>query len=185
MGDGKTAAVHRKAKTTVRAMLREAATLADESAVKFHTKWWRESEGSSRVNAMLARAATEEGIPVLPDQLDSDPWLLNVGNGTIDLRTGKLRPHRREDLITCLAPVNSTRGAVSAMGASAGENLSRKRGGDPVRPSGSSGWRSPAMSRNRSCPSSTAAGANGKSTLLTVMLEMLGEDYAMMRPRGC
>jgi putative DNA primase/helicase len=30
---------------------------------------------------------------------------LNVENGTIDLRTGELRPHRREDLITRLAPV--------------------------------------------------------------------------------
>lgn len=44
--------------------------------------------------------------PVTPDLLDVDPWLLNVYNGTLDLRTGKLRPHRREDLITRLAPVS-------------------------------------------------------------------------------
>ncbi|HKD20969.1 MAG TPA: phage/plasmid primase, P4 family, partial [Rhizomicrobium sp.] len=35
---------------------------------------------------------------------DADPWLLNSENGTIDLRTGKLRPHRREDLITKIVP---------------------------------------------------------------------------------
>src|SRR5262249_87054 len=34
-----------------------------------------------------------------------DPFLLNVLNGTIDLRTGKLREHRREDHLTKLAPV--------------------------------------------------------------------------------
>ena len=45
------------------------------------------------------------GIPVLPEQLDTDRWLLNVLNGTIDLRTGDLREHRRENLITKLAPV--------------------------------------------------------------------------------
>jgi putative DNA primase/helicase len=39
------------------------------------------------------------------DALDGDPWLLNVENGTLDLRTGELRDHEREDLITKLAPV--------------------------------------------------------------------------------
>ena len=31
--------------------------------------------------------------------------LFNCLNGTLDLRTGQLRPHRREDLITKMAPV--------------------------------------------------------------------------------
>jgi putative DNA primase/helicase len=42
---------------------------------------------------------------LLPNELDSDPWLLNCANGTINLRTGELRPHNRRDLITKLAPV--------------------------------------------------------------------------------
>jgi putative DNA primase/helicase len=37
--------------------------------------------------------------------LDLDPMLLNVSNGTLDLRTGKLRPHDRADMLTKLAPV--------------------------------------------------------------------------------
>src|SRR5262249_10769002 len=44
-------------------------------------------------------------IPVLPADLDRDPMLLNVQNGTIDLRTGTLREHRREDLVTKMARV--------------------------------------------------------------------------------
>jgi len=36
---------------------------------------------------------------------DADPWLLNCLNGTIDLRTGQLREHRCEDMLTKLAPV--------------------------------------------------------------------------------
>ncbi|MHB9109487.1 MAG: DNA primase family protein [Armatimonadota bacterium] len=32
-------------------------------------------------------------------------WLLNVENGTLDLRTGTIRPHDPNDLITCIAPV--------------------------------------------------------------------------------
>ena len=34
-----------------------------------------------------------------------DPWLFCCENGTIDLRTGDLRPHRREDFITKMSPV--------------------------------------------------------------------------------
>ena len=48
------------------------------------------------------------GMPsVLTDHrdLDADPWLLNVKNGTIDLRTGELRQHDPDDLLTMQAPV--------------------------------------------------------------------------------
>jgi putative DNA primase/helicase len=34
------------------------------------------------------------------EQWDSDPWLLNTPTGTINLRTGELRPHRREEYLT-------------------------------------------------------------------------------------
>ena len=52
---------------------------------------------------MLKQAQDEPDIPVQPEQLDRDPWLLNCKNGTLDLRTGKLRDHRKEDLLTrCL-----------------------------------------------------------------------------------
>jgi putative DNA primase/helicase len=44
-------------------------------------------------------------LAVSPEELDTDPRLLNVENGTVDLRTGSLRPHLPEDLITKLAPV--------------------------------------------------------------------------------
>lgn len=38
--------------------------------------------------------------------LDADPDVLNVLNGTLDLRSGELRPHHPDDLISRLAPVN-------------------------------------------------------------------------------
>jgi putative DNA primase/helicase len=54
---------------------------------------------------MIALAKSEPGIPVTPQQLDADPWVLNLSNGTLDLHTGQLREHRREDLLTKLAPI--------------------------------------------------------------------------------
>lgn len=100
-----TAEVMRRAKETVRSMYAQAAVIADGETRKRFLKDVIESESRARLNAMVALAASEPGIPVLPDELDQDPWLLNVANGALDLRTGELRPHRREDLITKLAPV--------------------------------------------------------------------------------
>jgi putative DNA primase/helicase len=39
------------------------------------------------------------------DHFDRDPWLLNVSNGTLDLRTREFRPHDPRDMITSMAPV--------------------------------------------------------------------------------
>jgi putative DNA primase/helicase len=63
------------------------------------------SEKATRVKAMIELATAEEGVPVTPQDLDADPCLLNVLNGTVDLRTGTLYEHRRSDLITKIAPV--------------------------------------------------------------------------------
>jgi putative DNA primase/helicase len=47
---------------------------------------------------MLELARSE--VAVLPEAFDRDQYLLNCPNGTLELRTGALRAHRREDLIT-------------------------------------------------------------------------------------
>lgn len=39
------------------------------------------------------------------EDFDVNPWLFNVSNGTIDLRTGKLMDHGAGDLVTKLSPV--------------------------------------------------------------------------------
>jgi putative DNA primase/helicase len=66
--------------------------------------WALKSESAPRINAMLDLARSEPGIPILPGMLDRDGWLLNCVNGTLELKTGTLREHRREDLITKLCP---------------------------------------------------------------------------------
>ena len=63
------------------------------------------SESEYRLRAMVSLAESEPGIPILPDALDSDPWALNCQNGTLDLRTGVLRPHSRDDFHTKIIPV--------------------------------------------------------------------------------
>lgn len=64
-------------------------------------KWMKRTS----LEATIALARTAPEIAVTYDQLDADAMTLNTLSGTVDARTGKLRPHRREDLITKLAPV--------------------------------------------------------------------------------
>ena len=92
------------AKETARALLAVASTAPDHEA-KALAKHALLSQSAPRIGSMLTLARTEPGIPVTPDELDADSWALNVASGTIDLRSGKLREHRREDRITKMAPV--------------------------------------------------------------------------------
>lgn len=93
------------AKETVLSIYQE--SIAAEAATERQelAKWAARSESHAQLHAMIGLAASEPGIPVRPDQLDADPWLLNLQNGTLDLRTGALRPHAAADLLTKLAPV--------------------------------------------------------------------------------
>ena len=50
-------------------------------------------------------AQSDRDFAVTSDTWDPDPWLLGTPGGTVDLRTGKMRPVAREDHITKLAAV--------------------------------------------------------------------------------
>ncbi len=63
-------------------------------------EWASKSEGAGKRQACLQLARSEPGVTIMLEQLDADPWLLNCVNGTLDLRTGELHSHRREDMIT-------------------------------------------------------------------------------------
>jgi putative DNA primase/helicase len=103
----------RKAKQVVTSIIDEAKIEADDDGRKAATKHWLVSQNANRLRAMIDLATTEPGIPVTIDQLDADPFLLNVANGTLDLRTGSLRPHQRSDLITRLSPTRYNEHATS------------------------------------------------------------------------
>ena len=64
------------------------------------------SESRDRLSAMVEVAKSCHGVAVAADSWDADPMLLNVNNGTIDLRTGELMPHDRNGMHTKIAPVD-------------------------------------------------------------------------------
>jgi putative DNA primase/helicase len=100
-----TGKLERLAKQTVLNIVQEAIAADADAERQELLKWAARSQSLAQIRAMIDLAASEPGIPILPDQLDADPWLLNVENGTLDLRTGALRPHDAADLITKISPV--------------------------------------------------------------------------------
>jgi P4 family phage/plasmid primase-like protien len=88
------------AKETVRNMYKEAYEMEDADMRQELSKHAMKSESLPRLKAMVSLAESEKGIPILPEELDQDLWKLNCLNGTLDLKTGKLLPHNRDDLIT-------------------------------------------------------------------------------------
>jgi len=57
------------------------------------------------IRAVINQAMSLRGLQIDPTRFDRHRHLLNVLNGTIDLKTGVLQPHNPEDLIARIAPV--------------------------------------------------------------------------------
>lgn len=83
----------------------EAGKRGDRDAADALLAHAKKTEGASSLANMVRVARSLTGVAIEVDDLDADPWALNCRNGTLDLRTGELREHRREDLITRLAGV--------------------------------------------------------------------------------
>ena len=99
-----TGLVLRWQRQTVQAMGAHLADL-DETASSALLTHIKTSLNTSRLKAAVEQAHTWEGISVAPERLDADPWVVNCTNGTLDLRTGDLRPHSPADLLTKCLPL--------------------------------------------------------------------------------
>jgi putative DNA primase/helicase len=166
-----------RAKKTVRGLYREAADIEDAKSRNGLLDHARKSEHVQRITAMVNLGASDPKLSVLPDQMDTDLLKLNVLNGTIDLRTGQLQPHSRQDLITKLAPVTYYPDAKCSLFE---VFLNRIMGGNPKLIAYLQrvlGYCLSGDIREQAIWVFHGDGDNGKSTLMTVLHEILG-DYA-------
>ena len=172
-------AIDQLGKQTVRSILHEAAEEPDDERREAIVKFAHASESAVRRDAMIKLARSEPPIPIGPDALDKDSLILNCPNGRLDLRTGQLCEHRREDFITKLCPVEydpkspcptwlETLNRILDRNCELIEFLQRFVGycltGD-VSEQILNIWH--------------GTGSNGKSTVLNTLMEMLGPDYSM------
>jgi len=91
------------AKKTALSIYDEAKAATDLDRQRALGKWAVTSQSRERLAAMVDLARPDLAVGV--EELDADPFALNTLNGVLDLRTGQLRPHRPEDLMTRRANV--------------------------------------------------------------------------------
>ncbi len=165
----------RAGRDTLRATAAEAGTVPDQDERDQLAKHALDSESSARIGAMLSLA--QSLLPVAPEALDADPDLFNCANGTIDLRTGELRPHDRADLLTRRSPVAFDPDATCPLWESF---LARVLGGSASLVAflqRAIGYSLTGHTSEQVLLLLYGIGANGKSTFLETVRSLLG-DYA-------
>ncbi len=170
----------RRATAAVRSIYEEAArcTAADER--KRIAAWAKASESAIRIGAMIQLAASNKHVAIRHERLDADPWLLNVQNGTIDLRACELRPHRRSDLLTKRVEALYDPDAEAPLWY---EFLERIQPDPEVRSflQRFTGYSLTGSTQEQKLAILWGGGANGKSTFVETVMALLG-DYAQRTP---
>lgn len=98
--------VHGMAVSTTRNMHKEAGRTLNKDAQKAILAHAHKSESLSALIAMKRGASLTPSISIHTTDLDRQPMTLNLLNGTLDLTTGKLRDHDRNDLMAGVLPFN-------------------------------------------------------------------------------
>lgn len=78
----------------------------DAELTKSLIEWAKKSESTRVMGSTLAMAACMPSASVNAADFDANPWLFCCNNGTVDLKTGKLKPHNPADMITRISSVN-------------------------------------------------------------------------------
>jgi len=173
--------VMKMAKKTARNMFHDAANINDADERKAFIKHAERSQSKRLLDAMVDVAKPD--MAIVPEEFDTDYYLLNCENCTIELTTQQGRDHRREDYITKIAPVEFTQydGDDGKYGCPRWEQFMEEiTGNDPELMN----FLQQAVGYSLTGDTSEqvyfflwGTGHNGKSTFLNVIMDILG-DYA-------
>jgi putative DNA primase/helicase len=175
----------------VRAMMKRSARrrhelvfdLGDSEERTRQIKWALQSESRYAIDAALELAKSEANISDDGEKWDANPMLLGVANGIVDLATGQFRTATQADLITKFSPV--TFGA-SAQCPRFEQFLEEIFDGDQERIryiQKAIGYTLTGSVEEQCLFACFGSGRNGKSTLLEVLLYIMG-DYGVDLPFG-
>jgi len=173
--------IHDRGLQMIRGIYRELLNTSDMRERIEIEKHAIQSESARRRKAVIEVASWIPELNIKTDDLDGDPWLFNVKNGTIDLRTGEIREQRQEDFITRIANVEYDRSAeCPAWKKFIMEIMDYNT--DLIRfIQTAAGWAITGDTSEQSMFILFGTGANGKSTFLNTIMNLLG-DYAIATP---
>jgi putative DNA primase/helicase len=171
------------AKEVINLIQKEAVFHPSEKQQKTFESWLNKSKKWNGILHTLNCARSENGMQVDAEQLDSHPSiagraLFNANNGTIDLKTGELRPHCKEDFLTMISPVNYIPGARAPRWELFLEQIFE---GDKELIEWLQcflGYVMTGESSLRLFAVLYGSGRNGKSTLVETISRVLGSDYS-------
>lgn len=167
------------AKKTVEYMAGLAGTMTtatERAALRQHAL---KSGNMNEIAAMIR--VSRDVLAKNPETLDKDAWLFNVPNGTLDLCTGVLRPHSRDDGITHMGGVEYDEKAECPLWKGF---LHTVFAGDQsliAFAQRMAGYGMTGNTREQCLFFLYGHGKNGKSTFMEVLCSVLG-DYSMRTP---
>lgn len=97
--------VFQMATTVAEAIFSEAERISDAKIADKVTAHANRTESFSKINTMVKTAERDRRMVTASDAFDRNPFLLGVENGTVDLQSGELREHAKEDRITKMVSV--------------------------------------------------------------------------------
>jgi len=158
--------------------LLKTADYRDRLAIEKHAM---HSESARRRKALIELASWIPELNVKTDDLDPNPWLLNVRNGTIDLQTGEFREHRQEDMITRWAHVDYDPQADCPLWKQFIREIMNYKTDIITFLQTAAGWALTGDNSEQVMFILFGSGANGKTTFLNTIMHILG-DYAIATP---
>jgi len=156
-------------------MFKDTAEITDSKLRKRALKWALRSESKTVINNSIELAQSHSTIGL--EEFDRNPMLLNVQNGTVDLKTGKLLKHNIDNYITKICPVKYDPDATTHTWLGFLDKIMNGNKNLINFLQGAMGYSLCGDSSEQVFFLLYGSGANGKSTFLETAKAMLG-DYA-------
>jgi len=176
--DDSGALVHEKGLETVRNIYDEILKTDDHKERIEIEKYGMLSESVRRRESFVKAAQWVKALNISSDNLDPDPWLLNLNNGTYNVISNEFTEHRQENMITKTANVDYDPKADCPMWKQFIREIMNYKPELINFLQTAAGWSLTGDTSEQTMFILFGSGANGKSTFLNTISFLLG-DYAM------
>lgn len=173
--------VLRLGKQVIKEMYRAGENIQDQHERSQFMKHVAKSDQVNKIRSMIELATADKRVAITPEDLDQNPYLLNLNNGTFDLINMEFRAHRREDNITKLIPIDYNVGATCPRWKQFLEQIMDDSQSMIDFLQRAIGYSLCGNTSEQVMFILFGTGANGKSTLIETIADLLGE-YATQTP---